>query len=191
MSRHLRVLREAGLVDVRQDAGGSGDPILTLSEISLSGMTEATLGVSQLTADGIACGLDLAQIGEATHHILADAGLGLHDAADDRITVSAISARVGPDQCATAVMLGAYAKESFFSRAAGWVQSGYVVMWQRSAMVATPIGEHASRVLDATRRVAREMLADWQAQNRTPMAANPDNRNLSAGNAAIPIKRTP
>ena len=160
--------------------------------ITLTGLSEATLGVSQLTAEGVQCGLDVSQIGDQARHILADAGLTLRDGANDRITVSAVTARVGADQCATAVMVGAYAKESFFSAAAGWVQNGYVVMWQRSAMVATPIGQHAAGVIDATRRITRQLLADWRAQNRVAAVgpAKVDQR-LTAQAAATPEKQKP
>lgn len=131
----------------------------------LSGFTDATLGVSQITADGMQCGLQPEGIGDTARHVIVGSGIALRDGADNRMTLSAVTTRVGPDQCATAVLLGAYAKESFFSGAAGWVQSGYVVLWQRSMIVATPVGQHAAAVLDATRRLSNQLLVDWRAQN--------------------------
>jgi hypothetical protein len=151
--------------------------------LDLKGMSDATLGVSQLTTEGAQCGLDLSQIGHAASQLVVDAGIGLHDAADSRITISAVTARIGADQCATAVMLGVYVKESFFSSAAGWVQSGYVVLWQRSLMVATPIGQHATAVAGAARRLSAQLLEDWRAQNRTsatPNAAPGTGRRVTA-----------
>jgi hypothetical protein len=143
------------------------------SALDLKGLSQAALGVSQLTSEGAQCGLDLAQISHASSQLVMDAGIGLHDASDNRITISAITTRVGADQCATAVMLGAYAKESFFSTTTGWVQSGYIVLWQRSLMIATPIGQHATAVIGATRRLSAQLLEDWRAQNRTSALPNP------------------
>lgn len=137
----------------------------------LTGLSDAALGVSQLTADGVHCGLDLERIGGAARRAFTDAGFSVHDDAQNRMTISAVTTRVGPDQCASAVMLGVYAKESFFSNITGWVQSGYVVLWQRSVMVATPIGAHGTAVLDATRRLSDQLLADWRSRNATPPGA--------------------
>lgn len=139
---------------------------------NLTGFADATLGVSQLTADGAQCGLQLDRVGEAAHRLIADSGIQLRDDADNRVTISAITTRVGPTDCATAVMLGVYAKESFFSATAGWVQSGYVVLWQRSLMVATPIGQHAASVIDAARQLSHQMLLDWRAQNPLPATSS-------------------
>lgn len=138
----------------------------------LSGFADATLGISQITADGAQCGLQPDSIGNAARHIIIGGGIALQDAAANRMTLSAVTTRVGVDQCATAVLLGAYAKESFFSAQAGWVQSGYVVLWQRSVIVATPIGQHAAAVIDAARRLSDQMLVDWRAQNAQPGRAS-------------------
>jgi hypothetical protein len=149
----------------------------------LSGFADATLGVSQITADGVQCGLQPEGIGDAAHHVIVGSGIALHNGADNRLTLSAVTTRVGPDQCATAVLLGAYAKESFFSVEAGWVQSGYVVLWQRSVIVATPIGQHAAAVIDAARRLSDQMLVDWRAQNTPPgrTAAQSDSIRMVPG----------
>jgi hypothetical protein len=152
---------------------GSGRAIAAApdSVADLTGLADATVGISQLTADGVQCGLDLSQIGAAARQSVSDAGITLRDEALNRVTISAVTARVGPDQCATALLLGVYAKQSFFSAAAGWVQSGYVVLWQRSLMVATPIGQHAAAVLAGTRRLSDQLLADWRAKNPAPVTA--------------------
>jgi len=141
------------------------------SVADLTGLADATVGVSQVTADGVQCGLQLKQIGEAARQVVSDGGIALRDDTLNRVTISAVTARVGADQCATAVLLGVYAKQSFFSAAAGWVQSGYVVLWQRSLMVATPIGQHAAAVIGATRRLSDQLLADWRAKNPAPVTA--------------------
>jgi hypothetical protein len=153
------------------------------SAVTLTGLSDATMGVSQLTADGVQCGLELGRIGEVAHQAVADAGIAVRDDSTNRMTISAVTTRVGPDQCATAVLLGVYAKESFFSLSAGWIQSGYVVLWQRSMIVATPVGQHAAAVIDATRRLSEQMLVDWRARNPPPpsAAAHGDNDRAGAG----------
>jgi hypothetical protein len=161
-------------------------------QADLTGVADATMGVSQLTADGAQCGLELSRIGMAAHQTVADAGIALRDEASNRMTISAVTARVGQDQCATAVLLGVYAKESFFSATAGWVQSGYVVLWQRSVMVATPIGQHAAAVADATRRLTAQMLIDWRALNPRPMSAvQPGDTNRSGNSSRLATQTTP
>ncbi len=139
----------------------------------LTGLADATVGVSQLTADGVQCGLELSQIGEAARQAVSNAGIAPRDDGLNRVTVSAVTTRVGSDQCATAILLGVYSKQSFFSAAAGWVQSGYVVLWQRSLMVAGPIGQHAAAVIGATRRLGDQLLADWRAKNPAPGITHP------------------
>jgi hypothetical protein len=137
----------------------------------LTGLADTTMGVSQLTADGVQCGLNLTNIGATAHQLVTDAGIAVRDDSTNRMTISAVTTRVGSDQCASAVLLGVYAKESFFSASAGWVQSGYVVLWQRSVMVATPISLHAAAVVDAARRLTDQMLIDWRTHNPPPGAA--------------------
>lgn len=185
--RCLLALSLAGLPALAVAAEGSE------SMLDLKGVTNATLGVSQLTADGVQCGLDLTQIGHAAHQPVADAGLAVREVSDNRITISAVTSRVGSDQCATTVMLGAYARETFFSSVVGWVQSGYVVVWQRALMVATPIGQHAAAVNSAARRLSEQMLADWRTQNRPlPAAAAPaGGRRVAAETGTAATKASP
>jgi len=164
------------------------------NNIDLTGLADSTVGVSQLTADGVQCGLEAQQIGETAHRAVTNAGIAVRDDSTNRMTISAVTTRVGPEQCASAVLLGVYAKESFFSATVGWVQSGYVVLWQRSLMVATPIGQHAAAVIDATRRLSDQMLADWRSRNPPPAVAGlqPGNANRVVTEATpAPPKATP
>jgi len=156
----------------------------------LKGLSQAALGASQLTADGQHCGLDLERITGTARRALSDVGFAVRDDAENRLTISAVTTRVGSDQCATAVMLGVYAKESFFSSITGWVQSGYVVLWQRSLMIATPVGAHASAVLDATRRLSEQMVTDWRAQNSASPAvgSHPEGRQMAGQPEAAKTK---
>src|SRR5665213_1419285 len=91
------------------------------SALNLTGLSDATMGVSQLTAAGVQCGLELGRIGEVAHQAVADAGIAVRDDSTNRVTISAVTTRVGPDQCATAVLLGVYARESFFNLSADWI----------------------------------------------------------------------
>jgi len=170
---------------VRSAAAASQDVPLTMA-----GITQATLGASQITPDGARCGLDPAHLVEAVRQPMLDAGFEPRDDAPGRVTLSAVTAQLpgGPQlpggQCATAVLLGVYARESFFSAAAGWLRTGHVVLWQRSVMVVTPLGEHKAAVDDGARRLAVQMLASWQEQNAAGVA-------VAAGAAAQPPKPRP
>ena len=151
---------------------------------SLAGINRATLGGSQLTADGATCGLALDHLLDTVREPVIDAGLDLTDDAATRLTLSAVTARFPDGQCATAALLGAYARESYFSATTGWVRSGYVVLWQRSIMVATSQADHKSAVDAAARRLAMQMLAQRSEQTDS-------NRTIAAGSPASRPKSTP
>jgi hypothetical protein len=159
--------------------------------LDLKGVADATLGVSQLTADGVQCGLDLGQLAGAARQLVVNAGIGLREDAGNRMTISAVTVRVGTDQCATAAMLGVYTRESFFNSAAGWVQSGYVVVWQRSLMVTTPIGQHGAAVVGATRRLTEQMLADWRTENSPGSAQGTPSHGTSPGGRPMAMETRP
>ena len=135
--------------------------------LDFAGIGEAALMASPLSADSVPCGLELDRLGAAARAPLANGGLVLRDEAATRVTVSAVTVRVpGTEQCATTVLLGVYTLESFFSASAGWLKSGYVVVWQRTLMVATPVGQHPTAVGAAVGRLAEQMLTAWHEQNR-------------------------
>jgi hypothetical protein len=138
--------------------------------LTLNGIGQAMLGVSQLTPDGARCGLDLNLLANAARQPIADAGLDLREDVPTRVTVSAVTAQAPVDHCATAVLLGVYVRESFFSNAAAWLRSGNVVVWQRSVMVATPLSGHPAAVSGAVRRLVEQMLANWREQNGRGLA---------------------
>lgn len=164
---------------VRSAAAASQDVPLTMA-----GITRATLGASQITPDGARCGLDPTRLVEVVRQPMLDAGFEPRDDAPTRVTLSAVTAQVPGGQCATAVLLGVYARESFFSAAAGWLRTGHVVLWQRSVMVVTPQGDHKAAVDDGARRLAVQMLTGWQEQNGAGVA-------VAAGAVAQPPKPRP
>lgn len=134
--------------------------------LGFQGIAEAALMASPLSADSVPCGLALEQLGDAARQSFENGGLALHDGAPTRVTVSAVTVRVlASEQCATTVLLGAYTLESFFSASAGWLKSGYVVIWQRTLMVATPVAQHPAAVTGAVRRLTEQMLSTWHEQN--------------------------
>lgn len=151
---------------------------------SLAGINRATLGGSQLTADGASCGLALDHLLDMVREPVIEAGLDLTDDTATRLTLSAVTTRFPDGQCATAVLLGAYARESYFSATTGWVRSGYVVLWQRSIMVATSLTDHKTAVDGAARRLAMQMLAQRSEQTQS-------SRAIAAGAAASTTKSTP
>ncbi len=161
-------------------AGRAAEP-LPPPALGFAGITEAALVASPLSADSVPCGLALDRLGAAARQTLADGGLALHDAAPVRVALSAVTIRLpGGDACATTVLLGVYALESFFSASAGWLSHGYVVIWQRTLMVATPAERHPAAVGGAIDRLAGQMLAAWHAANRPAPAAAGQSAGLPA-----------
>lgn len=185
MSRRLRAL--ALLPLLLPVAGRAAEPPAAPA-LGFAGITAAALAASPLTADSVPCGLALDRLGRAARQALADGGLPLDDAAPVRVALSAVTIRLPDDPgrmpgggaCATTVLLGVYALESFFSTSAGWLSHGYVVIWQRTLMVATPAEAHPAAVAGAIDRLAGQMLAAWHAANRPP-AGGAD--RLAAGGA--------
>ncbi len=142
----------------------AAEPVAPL--LGLDGIAEAALLASPLSADSVPCGVELDRLGAAARKRMEDAGLAVRDGAAARVTLSAVSVRVpGTEQCVSTVLLGVYVLESFFSASAGWVKSGYVVVWQRTLMVATPVAQHPAAVDGAVGRLAAQMLAAWREQN--------------------------
>lgn len=177
MSRRLRAL--ALLPLLFPVAGGAAEPP-AVPALGFAGIVAAALAASPLTADSVPCGLALDRLGQAARQALADGGLTLDDAAPVRVALSAVTIRMpGGGACATTVLLGVYALESFFSASAGWLSHGYVVIWQRTLMVATPAEAHPAAVAGAIDRLAGQMLAAWHAANRPPPAGGAD--RLAAG----------
>lgn len=151
---------------------------------NLRGLTEATLGISQITAEGRQCGLDPDRLGEPARPLLADAGLMVRDNVQDRIVISAVSARAAGEQCATAVLMGIYSRETFFSARNGWLETGYVVLWQRSLIIATPMAQHPAAVADAVRRLTEQVVDAWREQNR-------QGTGVTASGTALPQEPSP
>lgn len=150
---------------------GAASPAADLT-LDFHGIDAAALAASQLSPDAIQCGLDLDPLTEAARQPAANAGMVLRADAAARITVSAMTVRLpAVEQCVTAVLLGVYAQESFFSSDAGWMRSGYFVVWQRSLMVSTPVAQHPGAVAAAVGRLTEQMLTVWRAQNPRPAAA--------------------
>ncbi len=142
----------------------------------LGAIDAVTLGISQITPDGVQCGLDPARLLQVARQALADSGILLRDDTPTRLTLSTITTRdaaAPAAPCATATMLGVYHRESFLSAQTGWLQNGFVVLWQRSLLLMTPTEAHASGVASSVRRIVAQFLADREAQrHRGPVAEN-------------------
>lgn len=148
-------------------------------EDTLAHVDAVTIGISQITPDGVQCGLDPSRLLQVGMQALDNAGIAVRPDAATRITLSAITTQdtAMPSQpCATAVMLGAYRHETYFNADAGWVRSGYVVLWQRSILQLTPVASHPSGVAVGVRRLVAQFLEDYSAQHRRRTAAGGENR---------------
>lgn len=164
-SATLRALVVAVMASFCATAGQAQEPGKPDQPLDLAWVNEVTIGASQLTPDGARCGLDFDHLVAALSDPLRDTGLDLRADAKTRVVLSAVSGQLAGGQCATSVMLGVYAKETFFSADIGWLRNGNVVLWQRSLLVATPIAEHRASVEEGARRLATQLLADRRDQS--------------------------
>jgi hypothetical protein len=145
-----------------------------LRDVEIAQLDAVALGISQITPEGLQCGLEPARLLEVARQGFSGAGIVLRDDAASRITLSVITTREGAgdaERCASAVMLGAYRRESYFSAETGWLQNGFVVLWQRSLLQLTPASTHAASVAGSVRRITVQMLADRETQRRDAAGA--------------------
>lgn len=162
-------LAPAHLLAVALLAGAAGEPPAATRGASgdLGAIDAVALGISPITPDGASCGLDPAQLLQVARQALDSAGVRMEAAAASRLTLSAVTERdAEAETCATATMAGVYRAESFFSAEAGWLERGYVVLWQRSLVRMTPAAAHPAAVAASVRRVVGQFLLDRANQRR-------------------------
>lgn len=136
------------------------------SDMDFRGIRSVRVTASPMPQGAIDCDID----GDALVRDLEqqfDAG-GLRNAAgnDNLATITVLSTyETGSGVCSSAMMLGAYSKVSFFADAAGWIRSGYVVLWQSGVIVTSSPEQHLQTAREALARLGSSMLEAWQTQN--------------------------
>lgn len=137
----------------------------------LAGVTGVRITVSQTTPDAMACGIDLRDMIPLVTDGLSGGGLAIDPAAEVTVTLSVLT---GYDSatgvCASAPMLGAYRRVSYFDENAGWLRSGQVVLWQRGTATATASADHPGAAQRAVSELSKAFLSSWQTDNAAGLA---------------------
>lgn len=139
----------------------------------LAGVDAVRITVSQTTPDALTCGIDLRTLLPTVSETLADGGVPVDSAAEVTVTLSVLT---GYDDvtgaCASAPMLGAYRRVSFFDERAGWLRTGQVVLWQRGTATTTATAGHAEAARHAVSELALSFLSSWRTANSGGLARN-------------------
>ena len=74
--------------------------------------------------------------------------------------------------CATAAMLGAYQLVDYFDDKAGWLKSGYIVLWQRGAQVLSSPADHPLATERTLARLTDNLLKTRRRQRKVAAPVN-------------------
>jgi hypothetical protein len=136
------------------------------SDIDFRGINALRVTTSPMPPGAIDCNIDNGALVHDLEQQFWTAGLKVATSGDNVATVTVLStSETTRGVCSSAVMLGAYSRMSFFDEAAGWLRSGYVVVWQSGLIVTSSPAEHLKTVRQALARLGNAMLRDWQKQN--------------------------
>jgi hypothetical protein len=131
---------------------------------NLTQVTAVRVTASQITPDGISCGLSLKDLTPKIEHDVKTGGLRLRDEPDVVLTISLLTTQ---DKirgvCATAAMLGVYELVSYFDTKEGWTRSGYVVLWQRGNQVISTPADHPDAIDRRVALLTTKFLDSWRA----------------------------
>jgi hypothetical protein len=130
----------------------------------LAQVTAVRVTASQITPDGISCGLSLKDVTPRIERDVKAGGLRLRGEPDVVITVSLVTTHdKSRDVCATAAMLGVYELVSYFGAKEGWTRSGYVVLWQRANQVISAPPDHPDAIDRRVARLTEKFLESWRS----------------------------
>ena len=129
---------------------------------NLAQVTAVQVTASQITPDGISCGLSLKDVTPKIEHDVRTGGVRMR--ADTKVVVT-VSLLTTHDKirgiCATAAMLGVYELVSYFDAKEGWTRSGYVVLWQRGNQVLSTPADHPDTIDRRIALLTGKFLDSW------------------------------
>lgn len=141
------------------------------TDVDLAGVRAVRVAVSQTTPDAMNCGVDLRGLLPLVSEGLATGGLAVDPGAEVTVTLTVLTGyHSGTGVCASAPMLGAYRRVSFFDEQAGWLRNGQVVLWQRGAATATASADHGEAVRRVVGELSAAFLASWRKDNAGGLA---------------------
>ena len=143
---------------------------LVAPDADLTTLDAVRVTASQTTPDAVPCGIDLRLALPVVERRLQAGGIRATKSPNAVVTFSLMTTHEPSGRlCATAVMLGAYRLVSYFDERAGWLKSGYVVLWQRGAQVLSSPNDHPL----ATERTLARLIDDLLKTRR-------ERRNIAA-----------
>lgn len=150
-------------------------PATTRSEpaavADLAGVSGVQINISQTTPDAMTCGVDLRVLVPLLSKELVAGGLSIDPEAEVTVTLSVLTGyHAASDVCASAPMLGAYRRVSYFDEKAGWLRNGQVVLWQRGTTTATASADHDQALRHAVSGLSGVLLESWRTDNASGMA---------------------
>lgn len=158
----LAVLLAVVPADARGEVGADAD---------LAGVTGVQINISQTTPDALTCGVDLRNLLPLVSDGLVEGGLSVDPAADVTVTLSVLTGYdAATGMCASAPMLGAYRRVSYFDEKVGWLRSGQIVLWQRGTATTTASADHAGAVRLAVSALSGALLKSWRTDNAPGLA---------------------
>ena len=133
-------------------------------DTNLTQVTAVRVTASQITPDGISCGVSLKDVTPKIEHDVRTGGLRVRDEPDVVITVSLLTTHdKSRGVCATAAMLGVYELVSYFDTKEGWTRSGYVVLWQRGNQVISAPADHPDAIDRRIALLTGKFLDSWRS----------------------------
>ena len=142
-------------------------------DADLSTLDEVRVTASQTTPDAVPCGIDLRLQLPVVENRLQAGGLRATKSPKLVITFSLMTTHYPESRlCATAAMLGAYRLVSYFDEKAGWLKSGYVVLWQRGAQVLSAPNDHPLATEKTLARLVENLLKTRRQQSTIAAPVN-------------------
>lgn len=136
------------------------------SDMDFRGVRSVRVTASPAPQGAIDCNIETDALVRDLEHQFDAGGLRNTTGNDNLATITVLSTyETGSGICSSALMLGAYSRASFFADAAGWIRSGYVVLWQSGVIVTSIPEQHLQTAREALARLGSSLLEAWQAQN--------------------------
>ncbi len=146
---------------------------LVAPDADLMALDAVRVTASQTTPDAVPCGVDLRLALPVVEKQLQAGGVRATKSPNAVVTFSLMTTHNPASRlCATAVMLGAYRLVSYFDETAGWLKSGYVVLWQRGAQVLSSPNDHPLATERTLARLVENFLQTRREQHKPRAPSN-------------------
>ncbi len=142
-------------------------------DANLADLKAVRITASQTTPDAVPCGLDLRLLMPVVEKRLQAGGLVATKSPKAVVTFSLMTSHDPAGRlCATAAMLGVYKMVNYFDDTAGWVKTGYAVLWQRGTQVLSSPSDHPLATERTLARLIDDMLKTGRQQRQVATPAN-------------------